>query len=170
MSFEIRDAGLADAAGIAVIYNDAVARTTAIFNDHQVDVKDREDWMALRQQAGFPVLVAITGGRVAGYATYGSWRPHDGFCLTAEHSVYVAESARGQGIALALMQELIARARASGLHVLIAAIEAGNQPSLALHRRLGFTGGPVMREVAQKFGRWLDLQFMELRLDERPSP
>nr|WP_255613333.1 GNAT family N-acetyltransferase [Pseudogemmobacter faecipullorum] len=166
----IREASAADAAGIAVIYNDAVARTTAIFNDHQVDVKDREDWMATRQQAGFPVLVALCDGAVAGYASYGPWRPHDGFCLTAEHSVYVAQAARGRGLALALMQQLIARARADGLHVLVAAIEAGNQPSLALHRRLGFSETALMREVAQKFGRWLDLQFMELRLDERPSP
>ncbi|MGA0542778.1 GNAT family N-acetyltransferase [Neotabrizicola sp. VNH66] len=166
----IRDATPADAAAIAAIYNDAVLNTTAIWNEITVDAANRVAWMAARRGAGFPVLVAEVDGTVAGYASYGPWRAFDGYRATAEHSVYVATDFRGRGLARALMQALIARARGQGLHVLVAAIEAENAASVALHRSLGFGNDHVMRQVGQKFGRWLDLMFMELRLDARPHP
>jgi phosphinothricin acetyltransferase len=166
----IREAKPADADAIAAIYNDAVLNTTAIWNEVAVDAANRRDWMAARAAGGFPVLVAEVGGVVAGYASYGPWRAFDGYRLTVEHSVYVADGFRGQGLARALMTALIARARADGLHVMIAAIEAENRPSVALHESLGFGNAHVMRHVGQKFGRWLDLMVMELPLDARPAP
>lgn len=166
----IREATPADAAAIAAIYNDAVAHTTAIWNEVTVDAANRRDWMAARAAGGFPVLVAEVDGAVAGYASYGPWRAFDGYRRTVEHSVYVGAAFRGRGLARGLMTALIGRARASGLHVMVAAIEAENRPSVALHESLGFGNAHVMRQVGQKFGRWLDLMFLELRLDDRPRP
>ncbi|MBL4927137.1 GNAT family N-acetyltransferase [Fuscibacter oryzae] len=166
----IRAATPDDAEGIAAIYNDAVANTTAIWNEITVDAANRVDWMAARMAGGFPVLVAEADGQVAGYASYGPWRAFDGYRLTVEHSVYVAAGFRGRGLARALMQALIARARAADLHVMVAAIEAENRPSITLHESLGFANTHTMRHVGQKFGRWLDLTFMELHLDDRPTP
>ena len=166
----IRAATPADAAAIAAIYNDAVANTTAIWNEVTVDAANRVDWMAARMGSGFPVLVAEVEGAVAGYASYGPWRAFDGYRLTVEHSVYVDGAFRGKGLARALMTALIERARDAGLHVMIAAIEAENRPSIALHESLGFGNAHTLRQVGQKFGRWLDLTFMELHLDDRPTP
>jgi phosphinothricin acetyltransferase len=166
----IRAATPADAAAIAAIYNDAVANTTAIWNEVTVDAANRVDWMAARMGSGFPVLVAEVEGAVAGYASYGPWRAFDGYRLTVEHSVYVDGAFRGRGLARALMTGLIERARDAGLHVMIAAIEAENRPSIALHESLGFGNAHTLRQVGQKFGRWLDLTFMELHLDDRPTP
>ncbi|MFT4151076.1 MAG: GNAT family N-acetyltransferase [Paracoccaceae bacterium] len=166
----IRNAIPSDAEAIAAIYNDAVVNTTAIWNEVAVDTANRVDWMAARTGAGFPLLVAEVGGAVAGYASYGPWRAFDGYRGTVEHSVYVAQGFRGRGLARALMTALIDRARAQGLHVMVAGIEAGNAPSIALHRSLGFSEPLVMEQVGQKFGRWLDLAFLTLRLDDRPMP
>lgn len=166
----IRAATPADAAAIAAIYNDAVANTTAIWNEVTVDAANRVDWMAARMGTGFPVLVAEVEGAVAGYASYGPWRAFDGYRLTVEHSVYVDGAFRGKGLARALMTGLIERARDAGLHVMIAAIEAENRPSIALHESLGFGNAHTLRQVGQKFGRWLDLTFMDLHLDDRPKP
>ena len=101
---------------------------------------------------------------VLGYASFGDWRAFDGYRHTVEHSVYVHPDARGQGVAQLLMQMLIERARVLDKHVMVAAIEAGNQPSIALHRRLGFVQTGLMPEVGVKFGRWLDLLWMQLIL------
>lgn len=163
----IRDADEADIQGILEIYNHAVAHSTAIWNDTLVDHADRAAWLALRRASGFPVLVADDGsGAVLGYASYGPWRAFDGYRHTVEHSVYVREDCRGRGLGLALLRQLIARARGQGLHVMVAAIEAGNQPSLRLHEKLGFTAEGLLKEVGTKFGRWLDLAFLTLRLEE----
>lgn len=167
---QIRDAVAADAAAIADIYNHAVRETTAIWNDTPVSVDNRAAWMSDRQGAGFAVLVAEDAGRVLGYAAYGPWRAFDGFRLTVEHSVYVAPGAQGRGLGRMLLSALVDCARASGFHVMVAGVEAGNAGSMRLHKALGFEQVALMPQVGQKFGRWLDLAFLQLRLDGRDTP
>jgi phosphinothricin acetyltransferase len=147
--------------GILAIYNHAVEHTTAIWNDVTVDLDNRRAWWRGRVDAGFPVLVAAEGGRVLGYASYGPFRAFDGYRLTVEHSVYVAESARRRGVASALLVAIEAEARRAGMHVIVGGIAADNEPSLRLHRKLGYVETARMPEVGQKFGRWLDLVFMQ---------
>ncbi|MFF5624676.1 GNAT family N-acetyltransferase [Microbacterium sp. MYb72] len=166
----IRDAEIVDLETITEIYNDAVQNTTAIWNERTVDVDDRAAWLADRFRAGYPVLVASDDDGVLGYATFGDWRPHDGFRHTVEHSVYVRGDQRGRGIGKALMNELIARARAIGKHVMVAAVASENTGSIVLHERLGFVETGRMPQVGVKFGRWLDLTFLQLALDDAPAP
>jgi L-amino acid N-acyltransferase YncA len=160
----VRDATEADLAEIRAIYNHAVEHTTAIWNETVVDLDNRIEWFRMRQARGFPVLVADKDGRVAGYASYGDWRAFEGFRHTVEHSVYVEKDHQGAGIGRQLMTALIERAGQNGIHVMIAGIEAGNTASIALLEKLGFRNGGTFREVGTKFGRWLDLTFMELRV------
>lgn len=167
----IRDAGISDIAGIVGIYNDAVANTTAIWNEVTVDAANRETWLADRQRAGYPVLVAVDpDGSVMGYASFGDWRAWDGYRHTVEHSVYVRADQRGQGAGKALMLALIERARGVGKHVMVAGIEAKNEGSIRLHERLGFEHVGHLKQVGAKFGSWLDLAFMQLILDARTAP
>ncbi|AOE87701.1 GNAT family N-acetyltransferase [Pseudomonas sp. TCU-HL1] len=166
MTYEIRDAIEVDLPGILAIYNDAVENTTAIWNETLVDLANRRAWLADRNAAGFPVLVAVNAaGDVLGYASYGTWRTIEGFRHTVEHSVYVHGDQRGQGLGPALMQALIERARTAGLHVMVAAIESENTASIRLHERLGFVTTGQMPQVGRKFDRWLDLTFMQLILE-----
>ena len=164
---KIRDAIESDAQGIMEIYNDAVLNTTAIWNDVTVDVENRRNWMRERQRLGYPVLVAVDdAGLVLGYASFGDLRAFDGYRHTVEHSVYVLKSARRSGTASALLTVLIARARALGKHVMVGAIEAGNQASIGLHLKMGFERVGTMAEVGTKFGRWLDLAWLQLKLND----
>ncbi|PHV22738.1 GNAT family N-acetyltransferase [Janthinobacterium sp. BJB446] len=168
---QVRDAHAGDIEAITAIYNDAVRHTLAIWNERTVDAANRAAWLADRQRAGYPVLVAIDAeGNVAGYAAFGDWRPFEGFRHTVEHSVYVRADRRGAGVGKALMVELIARARGLGKHVMVAGIEAGNAGSIALHKQLGFEEVGLMRQVGTKFGAWLDLAFLQLQLDARSDP
>ncbi|MFY0679801.1 MAG: N-acetyltransferase [Thalassovita sp.] len=168
----IRPATPEDCDTIADIYNHAVRTTVAILNDVEVDADNRRDWLSMRRAAGFPVIVATNGegDTVLGYASYGAWRPFDGFRDTVEHSVYVAETAQGQGLGKTLMQALITEARKQQIHVMVAGIEAGNTASIQLHKTLGFEQTALMPQVGQKFGRWLDLAFLQLQLDTRAAP
>ncbi|MGN8116915.1 N-acetyltransferase family protein [Labrys sp. 22185] len=161
----IRPATPDDLPDILAIYNDAVLNSTAIWNWNAVDLANRKAWFDLRRSQSYPILVADVEGTAIGYASYGDWRPFDGYCHTVEHSIYVAGTARRQGAGAALLDALIGAARDAGKHVMLGGIEAGNEPSLALHRRYGFTETARMPEVGQKFGRWLDLVFMQKTLN-----
>ncbi|HCS2373566.1 TPA: L-methionine sulfoximine/L-methionine sulfone acetyltransferase, partial [Shigella sonnei] len=77
---------------------------------------------------------------------------------------------QGKGLGRKLLSRLIDEARDCGKHVMVAGIESQNQASLHLHHSLGFVVTAQMPQVGTKFGRWLDLTFMQLQLDERTEP
>lgn len=171
MTAHVRDAQPADLPAIRDIYNDAVLNTTAIWNEQPVDLGNRQAWFSARQTQGYPVLVAVDAeDNVLGYASFGDWRPFDGFRRTVEHSVYVCRNQRGKGLGPLLMSTLIERARACDKHVMVAAIESGNTASIRLHERIGFVTTGQMPQVGTKFGRWLDLTFMQLVLNPGAPP
>ncbi|MGE8046289.1 N-acetyltransferase family protein [Pseudomonas monteilii] len=161
MTYHLRDALPDDLPDLLAIYNDAVLNTTAIWNETPVDLANRQTWFELRAAQGYPILVAVDDSGVLGYASFGDWRPFEGFRYTVEHSVYVRGDQRGKGLGPVLMEALIERARAGGKHVMVAAIESGNAASIRLHERLGFVVTGQMAQVGVKFGRWLDLTFMQ---------
>jgi L-amino acid N-acyltransferase len=161
----VRDAAESDLTAILAIHNTAIAESTAIWDTEPADLANRSAWFHQHTDAGCPVLVSETDGRIAGYASYGPFRPKFGYRHTMENSVYLADGFHGQGIATLLMTELLARARSAGVHVMVAGIEAGNTVSIALHKKLGFQTVGQMPEVGRKFNRWLDLTLMQLILD-----
>lgn len=160
----IREATQADAQGILEIHSAAIATSTAIWTDQQVDLADRQAYLADHAAGGHAVLVAEQGGVIVGYASFSGWRQKNGYRHTVGDSVYVRDGHQGAGIGYALLRDLIELARARGFHVMIADIEAGNAGSIRLHERLGFTVCGTLREVGTKFDRWLDLTIMQLQL------
>lgn len=160
---QIRPARDADVLALLRIHNEAVAHSTAIWDETPVDLADREAWFAERTAAGFPVLVAERDGEVGGYATYGPWRPKTGYRHTVENSVYVHPDHQGHGLASGLLDVLLELARGDDdVHRVVAMIEASNTLSTGLHERRGFREVGRMGEVGTKFGRWLDLVILQL--------
>ncbi|PCJ85492.1 MAG: GNAT family N-acetyltransferase [Hyphomicrobiales bacterium] len=161
----IRPAQEKDLPAIVEIYNQAVRETTAIWNDVEVDLDNRLVWFNARLAAGFPVFVGVDDDDTAiGYASYGPFRPFDGYAKTVENSVYVAPVAHGKGLGKALVQTLTEHASGAGLHIMVAAIEAENTVSIRLHEKLGFVETGRMPQVGRKFGRLLDLVLLQRSL------
>ncbi len=162
--FDIRPAGDGDLPGIYAIFEDAVRNSTAIWIDDPGTVQDRRAWLLLRQSQNYPVLVAVEDGTVLGYGSFGDFRPYQGFRGTVEHSLYVAPAAQRRGVGRALLEALIAEARARGKRILVAAVDSGNAASLALHRAFGFMETGRMPGVGEKFGRTLDMVLLQRAL------
>jgi len=165
----IRDALPDDLVAMTAIYNDAVEYTTSTFDLEARTLADRRAWFD-EHGGRFPLIVAEVDGHVAGYCSLSRFRPKHGYDATLESSVYVAEADRGRGVATALMQEALGRARAIGCHAVVAAVAGGNAASVRLHRHLGFRPVGVLREVGRKFGRWQDVHLYELLLDRQEDP
>lgn len=165
----IRDARAADLPAVLAIHNANIATSTAIWDVEAVELEERAAWLRDRTAADMPVLIAEIDGAVAGYASYGQWRPKVGYRHTVENSVYVDDRFQRRGVATALLTALIARATESGrVHAMIAAIESGNTGSITLHERFGFRTVGELPEVGYKFDRWMDLTLMQLTLPMDP--
>jgi phosphinothricin acetyltransferase len=160
----IDDAREEDLPAMLAIYNEVIANSTAVFSEMPVTLDDRVSWFHARTQLGYPILVARDPSGVAGYATFGDFRTWPGYRFTVEHSVHVRVDARGRGTGFQLVSALIPRAQALGKHVMIGGIDAANAASIRMHERLGFERTGHMKQVGWKFGRWLDLVFMQRML------
>jgi L-amino acid N-acyltransferase YncA len=167
MTVRLRRAEDADLDAILDIHNDAILNSSAIWTDEAVDRRERELWLAQREAAGHPVIVAVVDDAVVGYATYGPWRAKSGYRFTVENSVYLAAGHRGRGIGAMLLAEIIRLAQEAGMQVMVADIESRNSASIRLHERFGFERVGTVRQVGTKFGEWLDLLILELPLQAR---
>jgi len=160
-SFVIAPAARTQLPEILGIYNEVIRNSTAVFSDIEVTLADREAWFDAKTAAGYPVLVAVDPSGVAGFGTFGDFRAWPGYRYTVEHSVHVRADCRRRGIGRALVLALLDSAAAMRKHVMVAGIDAQNVTSIALHESLGFAVVGELREVAFKFGRWLDLKFLQ---------
>lgn len=161
----IRDATAGDLPGIFAIYDEQVLHGTATFDIVPKTPGERLEWFATSGER-YPVLVAQEGSRILGWSRLYAWSPRRAYERTAENAVYVHADARGRGLGRQLLQELIQRAPASGVCVLVARVVEGNPASLRLHESLGFRSIGVMRRVGEKFGTLLDVRLMDLHLDK----
>ena len=157
----IRPAELDDLPAILAIFNHAVVHTTAVWIDEPVDLANRRAWFEARRAAGFPILVSCGGDAVTGFASFGDFRAFPGYRHTVEHSIYVRDGLRGSGTGSVLLQALEAQAQKLGKHRMIGGVDGENLGSIRFHQRRGYRITGRLTEVGIKFGRWLDLVFME---------
>lgn len=161
-----RLATIDDAEAIRRIYNHEVENHTTTLDLVPRSLADQCAWITQRSGA-FSAVVAVlqpAPESVVGFASMSPYRERAAYSTTVEDSVYVSREHAGLGIGRALMDELVATARGSGFHSMIARIEASGTASLALHRSSGFEMVGIERQVGRKFGRWLDIAVMQLML------
>src|SRR5579864_4079107 len=170
MSLEIRPAIAADLPDITEIYAEAVNFGTATFELVPPDHAEMTRRFQALTDGGFPYLVAILEGNVAGYAYAGPYRPRPAYRFTVENSVYLRPAVHRRGMGYQLLQRLIADCEARGFRQMIAVIgDSANAGSIGVHSRCGFQMIGTHPNVGLKFGRWLDTVMMQLELGEGAS-
>lgn len=155
----IRRAVPGDATAIASIWNPIIRDTTITFNAQEVTIGDLASFIETR-----PVFVLTNKEILAGFATYGPFRSGVGYRYVAEHTVMMAENARGQGGGAALMKAIEKDAKEQQVTAFWAGVSAENTEAIAFHEAIGFSEQARLPEVGHKFGRFLDLVLMQKRL------
>jgi phosphinothricin acetyltransferase len=168
---KIRPATLDDLDAILEIYNEAVLNTTASYDYEPWNKQQRREWFDDHAKNNYPVLVAErAGGKIVGWSSLGRFHSRMGYRFTAEDSVYIAPEHRGHGVGKQLLAPLIDAARERQFHSIIGLIDASNEASVRLHARFGFEKVAFLKQVGFKFGRWLDVVYMQLMLTSPPAP
>ena len=167
MPLTIRLATADDLPAINAIYNHYVPISTTTYDIELMSLETRRKWFENRD-AIHPVTVAHhedAPSDIVGWGSLHTFRGKPGYRLTVENSVYVHPDRQREGIGSAILLDQIERARALGLHAIIAGIDAEQLPSLALHYKHGFREVGRFGQIGYKFDRWLDVIFMELLLE-----
>jgi phosphinothricin acetyltransferase len=156
----IRRAERRDLDSITAIYNDAVLKTVATFDIEPKTASERVSWFEAHGPR-HPILVAESGGTVAGWISLSEWSDRLAYADTAEVSLYVAEERRGEGVGKKLMEAALNEGREAGLHTIVSRIAGGNETSVRLHESFGFQHIGIMKEVGRKFGKLIDVLLMQ---------
>jgi phosphinothricin acetyltransferase len=165
----VRTAKKADLPAILEIYNHQIKTSAATFDLEPMTLSQRKGWF-LKHVRRHPLIVAELGGRVVGYASLSGFRDKPGYFNSAENSVYVDREYQGRGIGKLLMKEILSRATKIGYHTIVAGIAPPNEPSVRLHKSLGFKFVGSFREVGYKFSAWQDVDFYQLMLPNSTPP
>ena len=160
----LRDATATDLPAINDIYNHYVHHSTCTYQLDPETLHDRQVWFAAHSPERYPVIVAELEGRVVGWGSLSRFHPRAGYDGTVEASVYIAHDFHRRGLGRTILQSLIERARSAGFHVLIGGASADQRASIALQESLGFERVGCLKEVGQKFGRRLDVVYLQLML------
>jgi L-amino acid N-acyltransferase YncA len=155
----IRRLSSADWPVVARIYAQGLATGSATF---ETTVPSWEEWDAAHLPE--PRLVAELDGVVAGWVAVSPVSRRAVYRGVVEHSVYVADEARGRGVGRALLDALVRSARRHGIWTIQTSIFPENEASLALHRAVGFRDVGRRERIGQLQGAWRDTLLLELRL------
>ncbi len=155
-----------DLDAMRAILNREIRETTATWTSFERTPEAMHAWWMSLRDDGFPVLVAESDGAILGYAGYGRFRTWPGYWRAVEHSVYVAEAARGRGVGMALLNAIIAEAQRQKLSAMIGVIGGDRAASLAAHARCGFREVGRLPGIGEKFGRRLDMVLMQRDLQD----
>jgi phosphinothricin acetyltransferase len=157
----IRSAESRDAHAIADIYNFFVSTSTVTFEEETVSAPEIARRMEEVQSVGLPWLVAEEAGALSGYTHAKPWRPRSAYRFSVEITVYVEPGRVRRGIGSMLYGQLFPLLQARGVHAVIGGIALPNDPSVALHEKLGLRKVAHFKEVGFKLGRWIDVGYWQ---------
>ena len=152
----IRTAIQSDLPALLDIYNYEVVNGTATLDLQPRTMAERQIWFDEHNTDNHPLIVAEIDGNAVGYATLSPYRTKEAYRSTVELSIYVHRDHRNQGIASALMEEILRMAREDErTHTVVSVITSGNEASTNLHKKFGFEWGGRIPEVGLKMGKYL---------------
>lgn len=161
----IRKAELKDLKDLLEIYNYEVVYGISTLDIHPKTLTEWQEWFDAHNKDNHPLLVAETDGHAVGYASLSAYREKEAYCSTVELSVYVDVSYRKRGVADALMKAILDMAKEDeSIHMVVSVITGGNEASIRLHDKYGFTYCGSIHEVGVKLGEYRDIDNYELRV------
>lgn len=161
----IRKAELKDLKDLLEIYNYEVVYGISTLDIHPKSLEEWQQWFNAHNIDNHPLIVAEMDGRAVGYASLSAYREKEAYCSTVELSVYVDVSYRQRGVADKLMEAILDMAKTDeSIHMVVSVITGGNEASIRLHDKYGFSYCGSIHEVGVKLGEYRDIENYELRV------
>ena len=158
MEFIIEPMRPEDRSAVRAIYLEGIATGNATF---ETSAPDWDEWDAKHRPDCR--LVARLNGRVIGWTALSPVSSRCVYAGVVEESIYIATSARGQGVGKALLTACIAESEKAGIWTIQTGIFPENVASIRLHKSCGFREVGYRKCIGQMNGIWRNVVFLERR-------
>lgn len=160
----VRPARRSDLARLTEIYNHYVETSHATFDETPFTVEERVSWWMKFDGVRYQCWVADSAEVAMGYACSTPLKDKAAYRTSVEISVYLAHDQTGRGAGRVLCERLLQGLRQEDVHRVYALVAQPNEASMKLHQSLGFRQVSHLTEVGRKFGRYRDVIWLELAL------
>ena len=164
-AMDVRLASVADAEAINAIYNHYVRTSAATFQTEDETTVARVEELRTRPD-NQPLTVLEVDREVVGWGALSPFRSRCAYRGAIELTVYVRHDCHRRGYGRVIAQDLVNRARSLGYHTVLAVSCEESVGSIGLLESLGFAAAGRLREVGAKFGRRLDVVYLQLIFGE----
>ncbi len=166
---KIRSATSHDVASILEIYRPYILDTAISFETEPPSLEDMQKRIAETLDL-FPWLVIESEKSIQGYAYATPFKSRHAYSWSVESTVYVKKGFHGKGFGKKLYKDLLGKLKSQGVVNVIGGISLPNDASVRLHESFGFRQVAQLKEVGFKFGKWWDVGYWQLRLDNPVEP
>lgn len=160
MGIEFRYAERKDLTRIVEIYNQSIKLKNITADINPITVSERENWFENASPDKYPIWVIISESEIIGWFSLEAFYGRDAYQHTAEVSIYLDETARGQHLGTKVLEFLKTKLSKLSLTSLVAYIFKQNDPSINLFTKQGFEIWGLLPQVAQIDGAYLDLAIL----------
>lgn len=140
------------------IMNYSILNSNYNFNFKPKTSSDMQEWYNEHKIKNYPIIVCLIDEEVVGWASLSSFRGYQAYDKTAEVSVYVKNIHQNKGIGLYLLNQL--EKKSEDFHSIVSVITGGNDASINLHKKAGYTYKCTFQQLGYKNNQFLDVVFM----------
>src|SRR3990172_6168542 len=149
-----------DRDGISAIFNHYVEHSFAAYPEQPVDVTFVDSMKKIIYGDAF-FVVETAEKKMAGFAFLKKYHPSSAFNRVAEAGYFIVPEYTRKGLGKRILNHLENEARRLGVDTFLANISSLNQPSLAFHKKQGFSECGQFNKISRKFGQDVDIVWMQ---------
>jgi phosphinothricin acetyltransferase len=165
MKANIRKVEVTDAPRLRDIYNHYIASTVMTFETETLSEEQVVERIK-KYTPLYPWYVAEVDGSVIGYAYASEFIERSAYKYTSEITIFIDKDYTRGGCGKLLFSKLIEDMKELKYAALMSIIAAPNSPSVRLHKTFGFEKVGHLKKAGYKLGRWVDVEYWELLLQD----
>lgn len=146
-----------DEEAIKDIFNYFGKESFACYNESDITITDVKD----RLNGVRSALVYEENEKVIGFGYISRYKEYPNFDHTGVLTYFLLPDYTGRGLGTKLINQLFSIGKSMGISNYLAHISSENKQSLNFHKKLGFEKVGKMKNVARKFGKFVNIIWVQ---------
>lgn len=143
------------------IYDYFTLNTTVVYSIEPISLEQIRSFLPINDPIYRSFIIKSAEGDLVGFCYFSRFKPREAYRISVELTIYLKPEFSGKGYGSQALTQLEGVIRANGFHNIMALVGGENKASIYLFEKSGYTCCADIKEVAEKFGRKIDLKMYQ---------